>query len=80
MVQCCAYGCKQRGKFHFPKDLKLKKKWEVALKRSGFSATHHSRLCQDHFKPDDFCAKEGFYSGALHLVSLFSFLKIDFFY
>ncbi|XP_034236304.1 uncharacterized protein LOC117642332 [Thrips palmi] len=83
MVQCCAFDCKRSGKFYFPKDLKLKKKWEVAVKRSGFRATRHSRLCPDHFKPDDFCEKEGFYSGVPRIVlrndaipSIFSFNKV----
>ncbi|XP_053198455.1 THAP domain-containing protein 6-like [Scomber japonicus] len=59
---CAAYSCKNRLTvqnraqgitFHkFPKD--VRKKWEVALKREGFTASDSSVVCSEHFKQDDF--------------------------
>uniref|UniRef100_A0A3B3CXV2 THAP-type domain-containing protein n=1 Tax=Oryzias melastigma TaxID=30732 RepID=A0A3B3CXV2_ORYME len=37
----------------FPKK-DVRKKWEVALRREGFTATDSSVLCSEHFKPEDF--------------------------
>ncbi|XP_041860538.1 THAP domain-containing protein 6-like [Melanotaenia boesemani] len=61
---CAAYSCsnlrtvenRARGiTFHkFPKDRDLRKKWEVALRREGFTASVFSVLCSEHFKPGDF--------------------------
>ncbi|XP_038125269.1 THAP domain-containing protein 6-like [Cyprinodon tularosa] len=61
---CSAYGCankrrlqtKARGiTFHkFPKDGKLRKRWERAVRREDFAATNRSMLCSEHFKPEDF--------------------------
>ncbi|KAM4530342.1 THAP domain-containing protein 6-like [Odontesthes bonariensis] len=61
---CAAYSCsnertvemrKQGITFHkFPKDDSLRKKWEVALRREGFTATNNSILCSQHFKQADF--------------------------
>ncbi|XP_029994355.1 THAP domain-containing protein 2-like [Sphaeramia orbicularis] len=61
---CAAWGCKNRRTvqsrsrgitFHkFPKDKKLRRQWEVALRRRGFSASRSSVLCSDHFRPEDF--------------------------
>ncbi|XP_017330915.1 THAP domain-containing protein 6 [Ictalurus punctatus] len=61
-VQCAAYGCKNRRNanlrkqgvtFHrFPTDAKLRKIWETALRKEGFSATPHSVLCSQHFTED----------------------------
>ncbi|XP_059212395.1 signal recognition particle 9 kDa protein isoform X1 [Centropristis striata] len=61
---CSAYSCsnertvrnRNRGiTFHkFPKDKDMRKKWEVALRREGFTASHHSVVCSQHFKQADF--------------------------
>ncbi|XP_041864920.1 THAP domain-containing protein 6-like [Melanotaenia boesemani] len=61
---CAAWGCKNRHTvqtrlrgitFHkFPKEAKLRKQWEIALRRKGFSASEYSLLCSEHFKPEDF--------------------------
>ncbi|KAM4549427.1 THAP domain-containing protein 6-like isoform 2-T2 [Odontesthes bonariensis] len=63
-VFCAAYGCnnrrsidtKSRGiTFHkFPSDAGLRRQWEVAIRREGFVATQSSKLCSEHFKPEDF--------------------------
>ncbi|XP_036066949.1 THAP domain-containing protein 6-like [Oryzias melastigma] len=60
---CAAYACSNRQTieardrgitFHkFPKK-DVRKKWEVALRREGFTATDSSVLCSEHFKPEDF--------------------------
>ncbi|XP_049925256.1 THAP domain-containing protein 6-like [Epinephelus moara] len=60
----CAYGCNNRHTidtrlrgitFHkFPKDENLRRQWEVVLRREGFTATESSKLCSEHFKPDEF--------------------------
>ncbi|KAM3869961.1 THAP domain-containing protein 6-like [Diretmus argenteus] len=61
---CAAYSCSNRRTtenrargitFHkFPRDNDARKKWEVALKREGFTASGSSVLCSQHFKPGDF--------------------------
>ncbi|KAM4735671.1 THAP domain-containing protein 6-like [Anableps anableps] len=41
--------------FHkFPKDKDMRKKWEVSLRRKGFTASDSSVLCSEHFNQDDF--------------------------
>ncbi|CAK6959948.1 DNA transposase THAP9 isoform X1 [Scomber scombrus] len=60
---CAAYCCQNRRTvqnrargitFHkFPKDRDVRKKWEVALRREGFTASDSSVLCSEHFKQDD---------------------------
>ncbi|XP_061587274.1 THAP domain-containing protein 6-like isoform X2 [Cololabis saira] len=61
---CAANSCsnertkenRSRGiTFHkFPRDVEIRKKWEVALRREGFVATDHSIICSQHFKQADF--------------------------
>ncbi|KAJ4920944.1 hypothetical protein JOQ06_023088, partial [Pogonophryne albipinna] len=61
---CAAYSCANRrtianrGRgitFHkFPKDKDMRKKWEVALRREGFTASESSVICSEHFKQDEF--------------------------
>ncbi|XP_046886576.1 THAP domain-containing protein 6-like isoform X2 [Hypomesus transpacificus] len=61
---CAAYACSNRRtlanrargiSFHkFPKDKYMRKKWEVALRREGFTASDSSVLCSQHFKQGDF--------------------------
>ncbi|KAK7130379.1 hypothetical protein R3I93_019877 [Phoxinus phoxinus] len=61
---CAAYSCsnrrtsanKARGiTFHkFPKNKDARKKWEVALRREGFTASASTVLCSQHFKQGDF--------------------------
>ncbi|KAK0147105.1 THAP domain-containing protein 6 [Merluccius polli] len=62
---CSAYSCsnertvenRNRGiTFHkFPKDKDVRKKWEVALRREGFTASDYSIVCSsEHFKQADF--------------------------
>ncbi|XP_029690930.1 THAP domain-containing protein 6-like [Takifugu rubripes] len=61
---CAAYSCTNRRTtgsrargitFHrFPKDKDKRKKWELALRREGFTATESSVICSQHFKQDDF--------------------------
>uniref|UniRef100_A0A3B3D5K8 THAP-type domain-containing protein n=1 Tax=Oryzias melastigma TaxID=30732 RepID=A0A3B3D5K8_ORYME len=63
-VFCAALGCnnrrsvdsKSRGvTFHkFPSELKLRRVWEVSVRRVPFVATNSSKLCSEHFKPEDF--------------------------
>ncbi|KAK0152322.1 DNA transposase THAP9 [Merluccius polli] len=38
----------------FPSDTGLRRQWEVAVRREGFVVTESSKLCSEHFKPDDF--------------------------
>ncbi|XP_048019032.1 THAP domain-containing protein 6-like [Megalobrama amblycephala] len=38
----------------FPRDKELRRQWEVAIRREGFSASEFSVLCSEHFKPEDF--------------------------
>ena len=39
--------------WRFLKDKDVRKKWEVALRREGFTASDSSVLCSEHFKQDD---------------------------
>ncbi|XP_019744157.1 THAP domain-containing protein 6 isoform X1 [Hippocampus comes] len=60
---CAALGCvnkrtaetkAKRITFHkFPKEKFLRRQWEVAARKRGFSATKSSVLCSEHFKPED---------------------------
>ncbi|XP_029920947.1 THAP domain-containing protein 6-like, partial [Myripristis murdjan] len=62
-VFCAACGCNNRRSiqtrsrgitFHkFPSDAGLRRQWEVALRREDFVATETSKLCSEHFKPED---------------------------
>ncbi|KAK7144226.1 hypothetical protein R3I94_010597 [Phoxinus phoxinus] len=65
MPDCCAaYGCtnarslqtRTRGiTFHkFPKTEKIRKQWELALRRDGFVASDRTLLCSEHFRSEDF--------------------------
>ncbi|KAG2458522.1 FCL synthase, partial [Polypterus senegalus] len=61
---CAAWNCTNRCTlqtrsqgitFHrFPKEIHLRKQWEVALRREGFNANDASRLCSEHFRREDF--------------------------
>ncbi|XP_076612836.1 THAP domain-containing protein 6-like [Chaetodon auriga] len=61
---CAAWNCTNRFTlqtrsqgitFHrFPKNKELRKKWETAVRREGFSASQSSVLCSEHFRPEDF--------------------------
>ncbi|XP_072239658.1 THAP domain-containing protein 6-like [Leuresthes tenuis] len=61
---CAAWKCTNRFTvqtrshgitFHrFPKDKELRKQWETAVRREGFSASPSSMLCSEHFRPEDF--------------------------
>ncbi|XP_051743750.1 THAP domain-containing protein 6-like [Ctenopharyngodon idella] len=63
-ASCAAWGCtnrctienRSRGiTFHrFPKDSELRRQWEVAIRREGFSSSEFSVLCSGHFKPEGF--------------------------
>ncbi|XP_016126395.1 THAP domain-containing protein 6-like [Sinocyclocheilus grahami] len=60
---CAAWGCKNRRTiqsryrgitFHkFPREKALRRQWEIATRRKGFSASDCSVLCSEHFKPRD---------------------------
>lgn len=68
-VSCCALGCSNsvlRGKrlFRIPlsgKDAARRQVWLAIIKREGFVPTAGSRLCEDHFEPDQFeqCRADG---------------------
>ncbi|XP_017279719.1 THAP domain-containing protein 6 [Kryptolebias marmoratus] len=61
---CAAYLCSNRRTvdvrargitFHkFPKGKDMRKRWEVSLRREGFTASDSSVLCSEHFKQEDF--------------------------
>ncbi|KAH7959701.1 hypothetical protein HPB49_013126 [Dermacentor silvarum] len=61
-ASCCASGCSNsvtRGKrmFRIPlseKDAARREVWLAIIKRQGFVPTSGSRLCEDHFEPDQF--------------------------
>ncbi|XP_042578931.1 THAP domain-containing protein 1-like [Cyprinus carpio] len=57
-LPCAAWGCTNRRTienrsqgitFHrFPKNIQLRRQWEVDLRREGFSASESSVLCSEH--------------------------------
>ncbi|KAL6095392.1 uncharacterized protein ACO6RY_16598 [Pungitius sinensis] len=61
---CAALGCSNRRcrdsrsrgiTFHlFPKSGERRRRWEVSLRRDGFSASRRTMLCSQHFRPEDF--------------------------
>ncbi|GFO18376.1 THAP domain containing 6 [Plakobranchus ocellatus] len=58
---CAAWGCSNRQtkgdgrKYHrFPRDPTRRKQLAAALKREGFVATEHSRICSDHFTKESY--------------------------
>uniref|UniRef100_W5LJE0 Si:ch73-130a3.4 n=1 Tax=Astyanax mexicanus TaxID=7994 RepID=W5LJE0_ASTMX len=63
-VYCVAFGCYNRRNtetrsrgitFHkFPSNIDLRRQWEFAIKRERFVASQSSKLCSEHFEPDDF--------------------------
>ncbi|KAA0199446.1 Transcriptional repressor p66-beta [Fasciolopsis buskii] len=62
MPQCCFAGCHNRtddGRglsfFRFPRrDVTRTECWVQACGRHAFVPSQHSRVCSQHFKPDDF--------------------------
>jgi len=59
---CCVPNCCEVGGFGFPKDAKLKKKWQIAIRRDGpnkrlWKPANHSIVCAKHFKESDFREK-----------------------
>lgn len=51
MVSCSAIGCTNRGEKgfsmkSFPKDPKIRKKWQENVNRAGWEPTGHSKLCE----------------------------------
>ena len=54
---CAVPGCDgaDPGRYQFPKDSDLNRKWRIAIKRSQpWKPSEYSRVCGAHFKPDDF--------------------------
>ena len=64
--KCVVPGCDSLGGYRFPKDPELSVKWRIAVKKSSekssenakvmilWKPTESSRVCQAHFKPEDF--------------------------
>uniref|UniRef100_A0A667WM02 Si:ch73-130a3.4 n=1 Tax=Myripristis murdjan TaxID=586833 RepID=A0A667WM02_9TELE len=50
-VFCAACGCNNRRSIQTRS--RLRRQWEVALRREDFVATETSKLCSEHFKPED---------------------------
>ncbi|KAG7271338.1 hypothetical protein CRUP_037287 [Coryphaenoides rupestris] len=50
------YGRQQRcsRESWFPKNNDLRKQWEVALRREGFTDSQLPKLCSEHFRQEDF--------------------------
>ncbi|XP_015240287.1 PREDICTED: THAP domain-containing protein 6-like [Cyprinodon variegatus] len=61
---CAAINCQKRFTvetraagitFHrFPKESSMKKQWIRAVRRKDFTPSNASRICSEHFKPEDF--------------------------
>ncbi|KAJ8286682.1 hypothetical protein GJAV_G00041960 [Gymnothorax javanicus] len=50
---CVVNGSEVENRW-FPKEKELRRRWEIALRREGFSAGKSTVLCSEHFKPEDF--------------------------
>ncbi|XP_045912061.1 THAP domain-containing protein 6-like [Micropterus dolomieu] len=60
---CAVYGCSNRHSlktrargitFHlFPTTGKMRRQWELALRRDGFVASDRTLLCSEHFRSED---------------------------
>ncbi|XP_053618348.1 uncharacterized protein LOC128679886 [Plodia interpunctella] len=64
MQQCCVFGCRNIGNHSFPKDKRIRKLWEAATRCKNFRASKWSKICSDHFKPEDY-VRYGLYTGLL---------------
>lgn len=67
MVQCSAYGCTKVGVHRFPKLKRSRDIWTKVLKRKDFKPTDYSRLCSDHFLPEDFAPAESVRTGKVEI-------------
>ncbi|KAL1505179.1 hypothetical protein ABEB36_004801 [Hypothenemus hampei] len=59
MVNCSAVNCKNRSKnnciFHrFPADPQRRKRWLINCRRINWTPSSNSRLCSDHFEPNQY--------------------------
>lgn len=61
MPQCSVPECSKQGGHKFPEDVKLRKAWVLAIKRSDsvnktklWTPAKHARVCHLHFKETDF--------------------------
>uniref|UniRef100_A0A8C4SBG0 THAP-type domain-containing protein n=1 Tax=Erpetoichthys calabaricus TaxID=27687 RepID=A0A8C4SBG0_ERPCA len=42
--------------FHtFIYDAETQSKWSIAIRRESFTVSPHTRICNQHFKKEDFC-------------------------
>ena len=63
-MNCAVTGCLNPGTVGFPCDPGLLLAWRVALNREGikrgslWTPSTHSKLCHDHFKPEDYRVSE----------------------
>lgn len=78
---CCVYGCQNNAtmentRFHrFPRDVKLAKQWEVALKM-GKSHTQTMVVCSHHFEEKDYRPKPKFEHSRKKSILIIFRLKI----
>jgi len=61
---CCVPLCKKYGRFHFPKDQKLRdfKKAIQGNKKNVWEPSRHTVVCHTHFKPEDYVQSENLVS------------------
>ena len=51
---CVAPRCANTNGHVFPKDIDIRKKWIIAIKRDKWSPSERSVVCRAHFKDDDY--------------------------
>jgi len=55
MPVCCVYKCSNPSGHRFPKNVELRKKWVVAIKREeSFVIGDRTIVCYEHFLPEDY--------------------------
>ncbi|OXU30444.1 hypothetical protein TSAR_011980 [Trichomalopsis sarcophagae] len=55
--KCAVLTCRNRTKFVFPKNEKMKKRWLEAIKRPDFQPKPGNGICEAHFQPEQIRSK-----------------------
>lgn len=50
--KCAVLTCRNRAKFVFPKNEKIRKKWLEAIQRPDFQPRPGNGICEAHFLPE----------------------------
>ena len=80
VVSCCANNCSNRfakdqlPHFHsFPKCKELREKWVIAIRRVNLKPNSHTKICGEHFLPEDYVVPGSSYLKKNSIPSKFDF-------